>query len=194
MDYREKCLAEKPHRCVVCGSEDNIVVHHVDGDRSNNSVENLEPMCSSCHSRLHNSNGDLKEWQERLLPERERKRTLSITLTKELSKDLKLVEETSPADTLPEAAKWVIRHRADAVTSLREQYDDLEELRRDPQETDAKIIQRALSYRVTIEESLEELLDRAVEEGSLTAAEITAILDARELPVAVETEVAIGDE
>jgi hypothetical protein len=41
--------------------------------------------------------------------------------------------------------------------------------------------------------AVEELLSAAVEEGSLTAAEIAAILDARELPVAVETEVAIGD-
>jgi len=39
---------------------------------------------------------------------------------------------------------------------------------------------------------IEELLEAANERGSLTASEIAAILDTRELPVQVETDVRIG--
>jgi len=68
------------------------------------------------------------------------------------------------------------------------------------QSTKSKAIEDAARYYCRMRgargynSAVEELLDRAVDEGSLTAAEIAAILDARELPVAVETEVAIGDE
>ena len=68
------------------------------------------------------------------------------------------------------------------------------------QQTKSKAIEDAARYYCRMRgargynSAVEELLDRAVDEGSLTAAEIAAILDARELPVDVETEVAIGDE
>ena len=41
--------------------------------------------------------------------------------------------------------------------------------------------------------AIEELLRAADDRGSLTASEIAAILDARELPVEVETNVRIGE-
>jgi len=68
------------------------------------------------------------------------------------------------------------------------------------QSTKSKAIEDASRYYCRMRgargynSAVEELLSAAVDEGSLTAAEIAAILDARELPVAVETEVAIGDE
>ena len=31
--YRAKCLKEKDEKCVECGAEDEIEVHHVDGNR-----------------------------------------------------------------------------------------------------------------------------------------------------------------
>ena len=68
------------------------------------------------------------------------------------------------------------------------------------QNTKSKAIEDAARYYCRMRgargynSAVEELLDRAVDEGSLTAAEIAAIIDARELPVAVETEVAVGDE
>jgi hypothetical protein len=68
------------------------------------------------------------------------------------------------------------------------------------QSTKSKAIEDAARYYCRMRgargynSAVEELLDRAVDEGSLTADEIAAILDARELPVAVETEVAIGGD
>ena len=41
--------------------------------------------------------------------------------------------------------------------------------------------------------AIEELLQAAEQRGSLTAPEIAEILDTRELPVAYETEIAVGD-
>jgi 5-methylcytosine-specific restriction protein A len=47
-------LCRDPHRThrrygeAVAATE----VHHIDGNRNNNIVENLEPLCKQCHSRL----------------------------------------------------------------------------------------------------------------------------------------------
>jgi len=39
--------------CSECGSDYHIQVHHRDGVRSNNSVENLEILCCKCHAKRH---------------------------------------------------------------------------------------------------------------------------------------------
>jgi hypothetical protein len=64
INYREKCLSEKPERCVACGSTDDIQIHHKDADRSNDDIDNLIPLCLSCHSRLHNTNNPPDELKE----------------------------------------------------------------------------------------------------------------------------------
>lgn len=48
--YRQ--MVEKTH-CNRCGETSQLVVHHVDGDHTNNVVENLEVLCSPCHSSHH---------------------------------------------------------------------------------------------------------------------------------------------
>lgn len=50
-----------PHRyeyngdwmCARCGSAENLVIHHVDFNHSNNNLNNLQCLCVSCHSKLH---------------------------------------------------------------------------------------------------------------------------------------------
>ena len=39
--------------CCKCGSTEYVCTHHIDGDRSNNNVENLVWLCVRCHGKLH---------------------------------------------------------------------------------------------------------------------------------------------
>ncbi len=39
--------------CQDCSSENNLMVHHIDHDRTNNNVENLKTVCAKCHKSYH---------------------------------------------------------------------------------------------------------------------------------------------
>lgn len=39
--------------CRKCGKENASDVHHIDGDHTNNVLDNLERLCRSCHLRHH---------------------------------------------------------------------------------------------------------------------------------------------
>ena len=52
--YREKCLREKGRECESCGESKQVVVHHIDGDRNNNDIDNLAPLCPTHHAEVHN--------------------------------------------------------------------------------------------------------------------------------------------
>ena len=66
MRYREKCLRSKQERCSECGSEDDIEVHHVDGDTWNDSLDNLLPLCHDCHVSVHNGDERVKHLTEQI--------------------------------------------------------------------------------------------------------------------------------
>lgn len=40
--------------CDFCGTSEDIHIHHKDENWINNVIENLQPLCRRCHSRLHN--------------------------------------------------------------------------------------------------------------------------------------------
>jgi Zn finger protein HypA/HybF involved in hydrogenase expression len=53
----------KKNECEKCGIKSNkgwnnqditIELHHIDGDRKNNSFSNLQMLCPNCHSQTHN--------------------------------------------------------------------------------------------------------------------------------------------
>lgn len=52
-EFLEKSVDELEKECAVCGSTENLHRHHIDGDRDNNSEENLITICASCHRKVH---------------------------------------------------------------------------------------------------------------------------------------------
>jgi hypothetical protein len=52
-DLMRRCKV--PFKCNECGIADKrvLVVHHKDGDRKNNNIENLERLCCNCHAIKH---------------------------------------------------------------------------------------------------------------------------------------------
>lgn len=38
--------------CEICGSKNNLDIHHKDGNWQNNSLDNLMCLCRSCHTKL----------------------------------------------------------------------------------------------------------------------------------------------
>ena len=47
-----RTMVEK-HHCNRCGAIDGLVIHHRDGVHTNNTPDNLEVLCSPCHSSHH---------------------------------------------------------------------------------------------------------------------------------------------
>jgi hypothetical protein len=53
--HRPFMLSQLPNFCEVCSAtKKRLLVHHKDLDRKNNSLDNLQRVCFSCHSQLHN--------------------------------------------------------------------------------------------------------------------------------------------
>ena len=51
--YRRLCFEEHGKRCIVCGEDKIVSVHHLTENHSDNSVENLIPLCPTHHQYLH---------------------------------------------------------------------------------------------------------------------------------------------
>lgn len=45
--------------CDRCGATDGLSIHHRDRDWKNNVPENLQTLCSSCHTSLHHEAGEI---------------------------------------------------------------------------------------------------------------------------------------
>lgn len=50
---RDIILTRDKHLCTRCGSAKNIIIHHVDRNKKNNSLENLITLCKACHVIEH---------------------------------------------------------------------------------------------------------------------------------------------
>lgn len=65
-EYYIKCIREKGRACTICDSEVNVVVHHVNGEREDCCLDNLVPVCSKCHMRIHRGYEGYEQWTEQL--------------------------------------------------------------------------------------------------------------------------------
>ena len=53
--YRRNAFEHYEHKCAICGWNEDIAlleVHHIDEDRTNNTVVNLIILCPICHKKL----------------------------------------------------------------------------------------------------------------------------------------------
>jgi len=51
--YRSTCFLQHEKSCVICKESNIVEVHHFDGNHTNNSIENLIPLCPTHHKYWH---------------------------------------------------------------------------------------------------------------------------------------------
>jgi len=51
--YQTLCFRYHEKKCIVCGEDKIVAVHHYDHDHSNDDVENLIPLCPTHHQYVH---------------------------------------------------------------------------------------------------------------------------------------------
>ena len=59
-NYRTICFQFYAKRCILCGFDKVVSVHHLDQNHENNEPGNLVPICSNHHTMIHHS-----EWGSR---------------------------------------------------------------------------------------------------------------------------------
>jgi len=57
--YTTICFHHHEKKCVVCGEENIVAVHHYDENHKNNDPANLVPMCPTHHQYIHSRYKDL---------------------------------------------------------------------------------------------------------------------------------------
>ena len=56
-------------KCEECSSYFDLLVHHIDEDRSNNTYDNLIVLCTSCHAIVHQRITNIKKMRYLYLTE-----------------------------------------------------------------------------------------------------------------------------
>lgn len=57
--YKRICFRFHEKKCVVCGEDKIVAVHHFDGNHNNNSPDNLVPLCPTHHVYIHSNYANL---------------------------------------------------------------------------------------------------------------------------------------
>ena len=60
-NYRTVCFMNHEKRCIICGEDVIVAVHHYDGNHENNNPKNLVPMCPTHHQYWHSKHKHLVE-------------------------------------------------------------------------------------------------------------------------------------
>jgi hypothetical protein len=51
--YVKICFSFHDYKCIICGEDKTVDVHHLDKNRENNTPENLVPLCPTHHRYMH---------------------------------------------------------------------------------------------------------------------------------------------
>lgn len=66
MENLNRCRNEYGQSCFFCSHNEATVVHYVDGNRSNDTIENMRPCCPNCLKEIHSPNTRYIEWSKKL--------------------------------------------------------------------------------------------------------------------------------
>lgn len=50
------------YKCTECGGTENLLIHHIDYDKSNCEMDNLITLCRKCHYKTMPDNGNRWRW------------------------------------------------------------------------------------------------------------------------------------
>jgi len=53
----DRLMADNKHTCCICHVRQDVIIHHIDEDRTNNDPQNLAVLCNGCHSLVHSNMG-----------------------------------------------------------------------------------------------------------------------------------------
>lgn len=51
--HRKRCFEQTDQVCLCCGADSSLDIHHVDGNPTNDNLDNLVVLCKSCHRKVH---------------------------------------------------------------------------------------------------------------------------------------------
>ena len=89
----------KQHKCELCGYEENVELHHINGNPCDNRLENLQILCPNCHAktntfrgkgRVHKDPKELTITKEQAL-ERHIQKTIKRRVPEELRKTRSII-------------------------------------------------------------------------------------------------------
>lgn len=61
--YRTIAFRHWEEKCVICGFDKVVAVHHIDENKENNNPQNLIPLCPNHHEMIHHS-----KWSNEVVP------------------------------------------------------------------------------------------------------------------------------
>ena len=51
--YSKALITARGGRCFKCGTGRDLIIHHIDRNRTNNHLSNLDVLCRKCHTETH---------------------------------------------------------------------------------------------------------------------------------------------
>lgn len=109
----EKHYGSQPWECYRCGKEAELI-HHIDENPHNNLIENLQPLCDSCHKTHHHTGAIRPAGTGEKIAATKRGKTRDEETKRKISESLtgRKVENRKPAPPISEETR---RKRAESV-------------------------------------------------------------------------------